>query len=125
MITIKHGRASFTVKPENAPAIHDLLATIDKSKGKRGPKLERPKGIDKHDSRKRDYPVFNPRVMLTSDYVTAYVALNHARLHLAPCAIEPGLNRTPEGYDPAFPVCVAEIEGEITLRDILADRVAP
>jgi hypothetical protein len=110
MITIKHGRSTFTVKPENAPAIHDLLATIDKSKGKRGAKLERPKGIEKHDSRKRAYPVFNPRVMLTSDYVTAYVALNHARLHLVPCAFEPATNRTPEGYDPQFPVCVEEID---------------
>ena len=119
MITIKHGRATFTVKPENAPAIHDLLATIDKSKGKRGAKLDRPKGIDKHDSRKRDYPQFNPRVMLTSDYVTAYVALNRARLHLAPCGFEPANNRTPTGYDPAFPVCVAEIEGEVTLRELL------
>ena len=119
MITIKHGRATFTVKPENAPAIHDILATIDKSKGKRGAKLDRPKGIDEHHSAKRDYPQFNPRVMLTSDYVTAYVALNHARLHLAPCAFEPAVNRTPEGYNPQFPVCVAEIEGEITLREIL------
>ena len=110
MITIKHGRASFTVKPENAPAIHDLLAIIDKSKGKRGPKLTRPKGIDKHDSRKRDYPRFNPECMLTSDYVTAYTILNRARLHLAPCAFEPANNRTPGGYDPAFPVCVEEID---------------
>lgn len=106
MIQIKHGRATFTVKPENAPAIHDLLALVDKSKGKRGAKLARPKGIDKHDSSKRDYPVFNPRVMLTSDYVTAYTALNC--LHLAPCAFEPGINRTPPGYDPQFPVCVEE-----------------
>ena len=110
MITIKHGRASFTVKPENAPGIHDLLALIDKSKGKRGAKLDRPKGINKHHSGKRDYPVFNPRVMLTSDYVTAYVALNRARLHLAPCNIEPATNRTPEGYDPQFPVCVEGVE---------------
>lgn len=119
MITIKHGRASFTVKSENAPSIHDLLATIDKSKGKRGAKLDRPKGIDKHNSSKRDYPRFNPECMLTSDYVTAYTALNRARLHLAPCAFEPGLDRTPVGYDPQFPLVVEEIEGEISLRDLL------
>ena len=119
MITITHGRATFTVKPENAPAIHDILATIDKSKGKRGAKLDRPKGIDKHNSNKRDYPVFNPRAMLTSDYVTAYTALNRPRLHLAPCAFEPANNRTPVGYDPEFPVCVEEIEGEVTLRELL------
>jgi len=108
MITIKHGRASFTVKPENVETIRSLLATIDKSKGKRGAKLDRPKGIDKHNSAKRDYPVFNPRVMLTSDYVTAYTALNRARLHLVPCDIEPATNRTPPGYDPQFPVCIEE-----------------
>jgi hypothetical protein len=108
MITIKHGRATFTVKPENVETIRDLLTLVDKSKGKRGAKLERTKGIDKHHSAKRDYPQFNPRVMLTSDYVTAYTALNHARLHLVPCAIEPGLNRTPEGYDPQFPLVVEE-----------------
>ena len=109
MITIKHGRATFTVKPENAETIRGLLALIDKSKGKRGAKLDRPKGIDKHHSAKRDYPQFNPRVMLTSDYVTAYTALN-ARLHLVPCDIEPATNRTPVGYDPQFPVCVEEGE---------------
>jgi hypothetical protein len=108
MITIKHGRATFTLKPENAPAVHDLLAIIDKSKGKKGPKLTRPKGYDKHHSAKREYPVFNPSVMLTSDYVTAYVALNHKRLHLVPCDIEPAVNRVPVQYDFRFSVCVEE-----------------
>jgi hypothetical protein len=108
MITIKHGRATFTVKPENAETIRGLLATIDKSKGKRGAKLDRPKGIDKHNSSKRDYPKFNPECMLTSDYVTAYTALNRARLHLVPCAFEPAVNRTPAGYDPQFPLVVEE-----------------
>jgi hypothetical protein len=108
MITLKHGRATFTLKPENAPAVHDLLTIIEKSKGKRGPKFERPKGIDKHHSSKRDYPVFNPSVMLTSDYVTAYVALNQRRLNLKPCDIEPTVNRVPAQYDFRFPVCIEE-----------------
>jgi hypothetical protein len=108
MITIKHGRATFTVKPEHAPAVHDLLAVIDKSKGKRGPKLDRPKDIDKHHSTKRDYPVFNPSVMLTSDYVTAYVALNQRRLNLKPCDIEPTVNRVPAQYDFHFHVFIEE-----------------
>lgn len=108
MIQIKHGRASFTVKPENAQAVYDLLAIVDKSKGKRGPKLVQPKGIDKHHSMKRDYPQFNPAIMLTSDYVTAYTALNHKRLHLAACAFEPAVNRTPPGLDPAFPEVTVE-----------------
>lgn len=108
MQTIKHGRATFTVKPENAQAVYDVLAIVDKSKGKRGPKLERPKGIDKHHSAKRDYPKFNPAVMLTSDYVNAYTALNHTRLHLAACDFAPAVNRTPPGLDPAFPEVVEE-----------------
>ena len=108
MITLKHNRATFTLKPENAPAVHDLLALIDKSKGKKGPKLTRPKGNDKHHSSKRDYPKFNPSVMLTSDYVTAYTALNQRRLNLKPCDFEPAVNRVPAQYDPAFPVCVEE-----------------
>jgi hypothetical protein len=89
MITINHARATFKVQPENAQATYDLLALIDKTKGKRGAKLTQPKGIAKHDSRKKDFPQFNSFSMLTSDYVTAYVALNHARLHLAPLKIEP------------------------------------
>lgn len=106
MIEIKHGRATFKVKPENAPAIHDLLALIDKTKGNRGPKM--PKRTDpKYSAVRRDYPVFNPRTMLTSDYVTAYAALN-SRLMLKGCAFKPAVNRTPPNYDPHFPVCVEE-----------------
>ena len=108
MITIKHNRATFTLRPENAPAVHDLLALIEKSKGKRGPKLDRPKGNDKHHSTKRDYPKFNSSVMLTSDYVTAYAALNQRRLNLKPCDFEPAVNRVPAQYDFRFPVCVEE-----------------
>jgi hypothetical protein len=108
MITLKHNRATFTLKPENAPAVHDLLALIDKSKGKKGPKSTRPKGIDKHNSAKREYPVFNPACMLTSDYVTAYTALNQRRLQLAPCDIEPAVNRVPVQYDYQFPLVVEE-----------------
>jgi hypothetical protein len=109
MITIKHNRATFKVQPEHAQATHDLLALIDKSKGKRGAKLAQDKGIAKHDSRKRDFPQYNPACMLTSDYVTAYVALNHARLHLAPLKIEPTLNRTPPELDPSVPEVLEEL----------------
>ena len=109
MIEIKHARATFKVKPEHAPALHDLLATIDKTKGKRGAKLTRPKGIDKHNSAKREYPAFNPAYMLTSDYVTAYTELNQRRLNLVLCDIEPAVNRVPAQYDPQFPLVVAEV----------------
>lgn len=107
MITIEHGRARLTVRPENAEPVRDLLAKIDKRKII---KLDRPKGAAKHDSRKRDYPQFNPDMMLTSDYITAYIALNHGRLHLVPCTIEPALNRTPAGLDPAVPEVFEEID---------------
>ena len=99
MITIEHGRARLTVRPENAELTRELLARIDKRKRV---KLAREKGEAKHDSSKRDYPRFNPECMLTSDYVTAYIALNHARLHLVPCTIAPAINRTPAGLDPAI-----------------------
>ena len=59
---------------------------------------------------RREYPKFNPRVMLTSDYVTAYTALNHKRLHLVACDFAPVVNRTPPGLDPAYPEVVAEVE---------------
>jgi hypothetical protein len=105
MITITHGRARLTVRPENAEPTRELLARIDKG---RRIKIDRPKGEAKHDSSKRDYPRFNPECMLTSDYITAYIALNYGRLHLVPCAIEPALNRTPAGLDPAIPEILAE-----------------
>ncbi len=108
MITIEHGRARLTVRPENAELTRELLTKIDRSKGRRGAKLDRPKGEAKHDSSKRDYPRFNPECMLTSDYVTAYAALNHARLHLVPCTIAPAINRTPAGLDPAIPEAFEE-----------------
>ena len=109
MITINHARAKFTVQPEHAQSTHDLLALIDKTKGKRGAKLAQPKGIAKHDSRKREFPQFNSFSMLTSDYVTAYVALNHARLHLVPLKIEPTVNRTPPELDPTVPEVLEEL----------------
>jgi hypothetical protein len=109
MVIIKHARATFRVKPEHAQATYDLLAIIDKTKGKRGVKLARDKGQEKHDSRKRAFPQYNPACMLTSDYVTAYVALNHARLHLAPLKIEPTVNRTPPELDPSTPEVLEEL----------------
>jgi hypothetical protein len=110
MITIQHARATLTVLPENEQNTRDLLALIDKTKGKRGAKLSQDKGIAKHDSRKREFPQFNPMCMLTSDYITAYHALNHARLHLAPLKIEPALNRTPHELDPSTPEVLEEVD---------------
>jgi hypothetical protein len=76
MQTIKHNRATFKVKPENAQATYDLLALIDKTKGKRGAKLTRPKAIRReHNSGLRTYPTFYSG-MSTANYISAYVALN-------------------------------------------------
>ena len=82
MITLTHEKATFTVKPENAEPTRELLALIDKSKGRKGRKLPKDNGHVKHDSSKRHYPTFAPG-MTTSDYVARYAALN-GHLHLAP-----------------------------------------
>lgn len=81
MITITHNRARLTVHPEHAEQTRELLAIVDKSKGKRGRKLPRDKGHAKHDSSKRHFPAFEPG-MSTSDYVARYATLN-GHLHLA------------------------------------------
>lgn len=69
MITIKHNRATLTVKPENAQAVHDLLAKIDKSKGRKGRKLITSKAAG------RSYPVFHWN-MTTGEYVSRYATMN-------------------------------------------------
>ena len=75
MITITHGKATFTVKPENAEPTRELLALIDKSKGRKGRKLPKDKGHAKHDSSKRHFPAFAAG-MSTAEYVRRYAALN-------------------------------------------------
>ncbi len=75
MITITHEKATFTVKPENAEQTRELLALIDKSKGRKGRKLPKDKGHVKHDSSKRSYPVFAPG-MTTAEYIRQYTSLN-------------------------------------------------
>jgi hypothetical protein len=75
MITITHNRATFTVKPEHAEPTRELLALIDKSKGRKGRKLPRDKGHAKHDSSKRSYPAFYAG-MSTADYISQYNSLN-------------------------------------------------
>ena len=75
MITITHNRATFTVKPENAEPTRELLALIDKSKGRKGRKLPKDKGRVKHDSSKRQYPMFYSG-MTTAEYIRQYTNLN-------------------------------------------------
>lgn len=76
MITITHGRAAFSVLPENAEPTRELLALIDKSKGAKGRKFKKSTPAKReHDSSKRSYPAFYAG-MSTADYISAYVSLN-------------------------------------------------
>ena len=107
MITIKHGRALFTVKPEHAEPTRELLALIDKSKGRKGRKLPKDKGNPKHDSTKRFYPVFTPG-MSTADYVSRYSILNG---HLSQAKINyEHADRPAAMLDPAQPEVLEEID---------------
>jgi hypothetical protein len=76
MITITHKTATLTVQPEHAESTRELLALIEKSKGRRGRKLPKAKAMKReHDSSKRSYPDFYPG-MSTAEYIRAYVSLN-------------------------------------------------
>ena len=81
MITISHNRATLTVQPENAEPTRELLALIDKTKGRKGRKFAKIRSNPKHESMRRYYPVFEPG-MSTADYLARYATLN-AGLHLA------------------------------------------
>ena len=98
MITIKHGRARFTLKPEHAQEAHDMLARIDKGKGIKLPKL---KANPKHDSRKRHYPTFEPG-MSTREYLRQYATLN-AHVHLLPVSDAFDHDRPAAMLDPSYP----------------------
>ena len=100
MITIHHHRATFTVQPENAEPTRALLALIDKSKGRKGAKLTRPKGNPKHDSSKRHFPTFTAG-MSTADYVARYAAIN-GHLSLAKVNYEHA-DRPAAMLDPSIP----------------------
>jgi hypothetical protein len=75
MVIIKHNRATLTVQPEHAESARELLALIDKSKGRKGRKLPKDKGHPKHNSSKRSYPDFYPG-MTTAEYIGAYTRWN-------------------------------------------------
>ena len=107
MVIIKHARATLTVQPENAQATYDLLALIDKTKGKRGVKLTRPKGNPKHDSSKRYFPAFEPG-MSTGEYLRQYAVLN-AHVHLLPVSDAFDHDRPAPMLDPTIPEVVEEL----------------
>jgi hypothetical protein len=76
MITITHGRTTLTVQPQNAEQTRELLALIDKSKGRKGRKLPKSKPMKRgYDSSKRSYPTFYPG-MTTAEYIRAYTRFN-------------------------------------------------
>jgi hypothetical protein len=106
MITITHNRATFTVKPENAQQTYDLLALIDKSKGRKGAKLPKAKGNAKHDSMKRHYPPFYPG-MTTAEYVSDYMGRN-AHVHLVPVTYTHA-DRPAAMLDPSIPEVMEEL----------------
>ena len=108
MITIRHGRASLTVTPERAQAVHDTLALIDKSKGRKGRKLPAEKASNrKFDSSKRSYPVFTPG-MTTSDYIRQYTGLN-SYLFGDGVVTYSHADRPAPMLDPSYPEVVAEV----------------
>jgi len=99
MITISHNRAILTVQPENAESTRELLALIDKSKGRKGRKFK--KSTDpKHNSMSRFYPVFHAGIS-TAEYVKLY-ALQNDRLHLAKVNYEHA-DRPAPMLDPSIP----------------------
>ena len=102
MITIKHARATFKVKPENAQSTHDLLALIDKTKGKKGRKFKKEKN-----SETRAYPVLYFG-LTTAEYVSRYANMN-GHLKLSSINYEHADRRAPE-LDPTIPEVVAEVD---------------
>lgn len=107
MITISHNRATLTVQPENAESTRELLALIDKTKGRKGRKLPKDKGNPNHESMRRYYPVFEPS-MSTADYLARYATLN-AGLHLAKVNYMHA-DRPAAMLDPAQPEVIEEAD---------------
>jgi hypothetical protein len=113
MIEIKHARATFTVRPENGQDVHNTLALIDKSRGRKGRKFLKEKAERRYDSSKRSYPVFIPG-MTTADYIRQYTGLNS---YLFGGAYPPDdvvtyshADRPAPTLDPSYPEVVAEHE---------------
>ena len=98
MIEFTYETTRFKVKPENAQAIRNLAAKPPKIKNK---------GDRKHDSMRRDYPVFQSG-MMTEDYLIQYTSLNK-RLTLTSWAYNYDL-RTAPMLDPTQPEVVEEVD---------------
>jgi hypothetical protein len=102
MIEFTYETTRFKVKPENAQAIRNLAAKPPKIKNK---------GDRKHDSLRRDYPVFQSG-MTTEDYLIQYTLLNK-RLTLTSWAYNYDLRIAPM-LDPTQPEVVEEVDENYT-----------
>lgn len=102
MIEFTYETTRFKVKPENAQAIRNLAAKPPKIKNK---------GDRKHDSLRRDYPVFQSG-MTTEDYLIQYTLLNK-RLTLTSWAYNYDLCIAPM-LDPTQPEVVEEVDENYT-----------
>jgi hypothetical protein len=112
MIEFTHETTRYKVKPENAQAIRALAAKPPKIKNK----------VDaKHNSLKRDYPIFEAG-MTTEDYLKCYVALN-SRLLLSSWAYNYDLRAAPM-LDPTQPEVWEEVDADYT-EPVKAKKLTP
>jgi hypothetical protein len=102
MIEFTHETTRYKVKPENAQAIRNLAAKPPKIKIK----------VDaKHNSMKRDYPIFEAG-MTTEDYLSRYASLNN-RLLLSPWKYNFDLRAAPM-LDATQPEVWEEVDADYT-----------
>ena len=102
MIEFTHETTRYKVKPENAQAIRALAAKPPKIKNK----------VDaKHNSLKRDYPIFEAG-LTTEDYLKCYAALN-SRLLLSSWAYNYDLRAAPM-LDATQPEVWEEVDANYT-----------
>lgn len=108
MITITHNRATFKIFPMHEESVREALALIDKTNGRKGPKLKKQKPVYPHiSSTSRFYPNFVPG-MTTTEYVSAYQRLNK---HVSLRHIDYEHADGPAAMlDPSIPEVLSEIE---------------
>lgn len=102
MIEFTHETTRYKVKPENAQRFRALAAKPPKIKNK----------VDaKHNSLKRDYPIFEAG-MTTEEYLSRYASLN-SRLLLSSWAYNYDLRAAPM-LDPTQPEVWEEVDADYT-----------
>jgi hypothetical protein len=112
MIEFTHETTRYKVKPENAQVVRALAAKPPKIKNK----------VDaKHNSLKRDYPIFEAG-MTTEDYLKCYAALN-SRLLLSSWAYNYDLRAAPM-LDPTQPEVWEEVDADY-VEPVKAKKLTP